>query len=187
MKIKYKGEEVEAYDLIIKKEFAKQIVTGEKKLEIRAMSDFNIRKFFDNKKYKDYTENKTDKMPFKEIDFVHLRDYSGNFFVDFMIGRIGVGDMTCDGIHYLQETYDFHDYDNEWQQFVKPCDEEGNDLPDQKWAYHEEFDIFYDPDKVDDLNDYDKVQDAEISITDESAPSFFYIEIAEVVAHDGIV
>lgn len=128
MKIIYNGNEVEAYDLIIKKEFAQQILNGTKKLEIRPTTDFYERKFIDPAKAKQVDKLIKDgkfeeaEFPFKDVFFAHLRDY-GTFSMDVRIESIGLAYMTEDDILCLNEDYDFHDYDNEWQQFADKPEE----------------------------------------------------------------
>ena len=46
------------------------------------------------------------------------------WYLDVSIDNIGIASMIEEDIKWLNETYDFHDFDNEWQQFVgKPDDE----------------------------------------------------------------
>lgn len=39
MKIEVDGQQVEAYDLLMRKEYAKEIISGKKKVEFRSFSD----------------------------------------------------------------------------------------------------------------------------------------------------
>lgn len=127
MKIEYNGEMVEAYDLVISKKTAEQIIRGEKTCDIRDFTKFYQDKFGDPEKVKQNIqaekEGRDDDFvaPFKDVDFVHFRDY-GTFTLDVRIDFISFNVMTKEDIEYLNEEIDFHDFDNEWQQYAKNPD-----------------------------------------------------------------
>lgn len=66
------GAEFEAFDLIMRKEYAWQILKGEKLAEYRTCSDFYIRRFVaDVKNWR-----------FKPIFCVHFHDYANTWYLD---------------------------------------------------------------------------------------------------------
>ena len=127
MKITYNGKEHEAYALVMKRENALEILNGTKRVEIRAFTEFYDRMFLDmdivakNERDPEHFES-----PMKKTYCAHF--YTMNkkapWFLDVSIDNIGIASMIEEDIKWLNETYDFHDFDNEWQQFVgKPDDE----------------------------------------------------------------
>lgn len=134
MRINFKGEEVEAYNLIMKEENALDILSGKKTVEIREFKKTYIDMFLDAKKSianeKLRSEGREDECtPFDEmintdIEFVHFHNYANKWHLDALIDEIGVCTMCQEDIEGLAEDFDFHDYDKEWQKF--------EDLPDEE-------------------------------------------------------
>lgn len=131
MKIEYQGELVEAYDLIMKKVFALEILNGQKTLEIRPYSPFYCSRFIDTQQLEENERRRAagrkDEIlaPYRtDIGFIHFHDYGKTWFLDVAIDEIGTTDMTKEGVAFLAEEFGFHEYDNEWQQFEgKPLEE----------------------------------------------------------------
>jgi hypothetical protein len=120
MLIDYKGEKQMAYNLIMRKVHAKDIVSGKKRVEIRQFSDYFIGMFFDREKDAFNQKNPPEKWvnPVRDdVDFIHFRDYDNSWFLDVKIGNCGIGMIEQETIEYLAKNYDFHDLDNEWQQY----------------------------------------------------------------------
>ena len=124
MKIQVNGHEEEAYALIMRKEHALEILRGEKILEIRWYSEKYWGMFIDkgvleaNRKAR--AEGRTDdiKPPYRtDIHYVHFYNYNNTWSLDCEIDGIGRAFLTREDIEYLNDRYDFHDYDNEWQQY----------------------------------------------------------------------
>ena len=127
MKITYDGKEHEAYALVMKRENALEILNGTKRVEIRAFTEFYDRMFLDrdiiakNERDPEHFES-----PMKKTYCVHFHTMNKKapWYLDVSIDNIGIASMIEEDIKWLNETYDFHDFDNEWQQFVgKPDDE----------------------------------------------------------------
>lgn len=81
------GQTAEAFDLIMKKEYAMAILQEKKAIEYRDFSNFYLKKFFENPK---------DLVP-KKINVIHFRDYSGKWFLDVQ--------TTCAAVSYLNEDF----------------------------------------------------------------------------------
>ncbi|GJH39876.1 hypothetical protein RCZ04_04260 [Capnocytophaga sp. HP1101] len=137
MTIQVNGKPAEAYHLIMKKENALDILKGTKKVEMRTFSDKYLSMFIDQEKYKEYQEKLKepdfqgiDENGVLEFDKVYRDDIRHIFFTNYNktwnlvveLDGITTCSMVKDDIEFLAKNFDFHDYDNEWQQF------EGKDL-----------------------------------------------------------
>jgi len=128
MKIKFEGNEYDAYALIMRKPNAQAILSGKKTLEIRQFSNRYVKMFTDfeqvEKNAKLREEGRDDECQSScrgDIGVVHFYSTGAPWFLDVKIDEIGIATMCEEDIKFLNDEYDFHDYDNEWQQF--------NDLP----------------------------------------------------------
>ena len=124
MMIVYQGELVEAYDLIMKKAFALEILNGQKTLEIRPYSPFYCSRFVDVHQLEENERRRAagreDEIlaPYRtDIGFIHFHDYGKTWVLDVAIDEIGVSDLTREGVAFLADEFGFHDYDEEWQQY----------------------------------------------------------------------
>lgn len=123
MTININGKEVEAYDLLMKKENALDIISGKKTLEIRAFSNHYSMMFTDfeqlekNKKLREEGNDDDCIEPLKGIKYVHFHNYNNSWTLDVQIDEIGLSSMCQEDIEDLADGFDFHDYDNEWQQY----------------------------------------------------------------------
>ena len=124
MKIDYKGEQVEAYDLIMKKENALAILNGTKTVEIRPFTPSYSEKFTDfdqlekNEKLREEGHEDQCQPPYRtDIGFIHFRNYNNSWSLDVAIDELGMTEMTEEGVRFLSEEFGFHDYDEEWQQY----------------------------------------------------------------------
>lgn len=72
------GRQAEAFDLIMRKEFALQIIEGIKKIEFRAVSGFYVSRFL--RKLPDGRLEYKD-----EIEYLHFHDYNKSWFLDVHI------------------------------------------------------------------------------------------------------
>ncbi|MFI3322051.1 MAG: hypothetical protein R3Y50_05950 [Rikenellaceae bacterium] len=125
MKINYKGEAHEAYSLKMQKKFAKEIVEGKKTLEIRAFSPYYISRFINKRPATKKGETVDIVSDIKtDVRFIHFSDYKKSWHLDVKIDELGICTMAREDIESLAEDFDFHDYDNEWQQYDSLPDEE---------------------------------------------------------------
>jgi len=125
-KITYQGKEYQAYDFIMKKEHALDIISGKKTLEIRSFTPFYNKMFFDKEQDKLNKEKPEEFLvPMRtDVEFIHFRNYNNSWFLIVRIDDIGCSMMDKDDIEILAEDYNFHDYDKEWQQFEHLSDDE---------------------------------------------------------------
>lgn len=124
MKILVDGKEVEAYHLVMKKENALDIFKGKKKVEIRHQSPRFETMFFDKEKADFYLKHRDDELfngtindCFKDTKYIHFTNYNGSWHLDVEVEKITLEMLTKEAVEYLNEEYDFHDLDNDWQQF----------------------------------------------------------------------
>lgn len=66
------GQTAEAFDLIMKKEFAYQILRGQKAIEFRDFSTHYCKRFLADAK----------KLEFKDLHAIHFHDYNNTWFLD---------------------------------------------------------------------------------------------------------
>lgn len=112
MTITVNNQQVEAYDLLLKKEFALDIIEGRKKVEIRSFSDYYISRFLDKKIMAQ--NDKAGLKPFddgyqnefrQDIHYIHFHNYNNTWFVDVEIEGIGMCVMDSQDIEPLVEDF----------------------------------------------------------------------------------
>lgn len=103
------GVQVEAHDLIMRKENAWDIINGKKYLEIRSLSPFYIKRFLVPKR----TLNMTlDAFETKDVNAVHFHDYNNTWYLDchlFGVTMLDTHPLCRPLIHALK----CHDFDAE--------------------------------------------------------------------------
>ena len=136
MKIEVNGKSVEAYHLIMKKENALDILNGKKKIEIRTFSKKYNDMFINKELYKEFQEYLKDpdgsmelEDCLNETEYIYFTNYNNSWNLIVEVLDIAVYKMTQEDVEVLNEDYDFHDLDNEWQQY--------KDLPE------DEIPVFY--------------------------------------------
>jgi len=125
MKINIKGNQIEAYPLIMRKSNALEILHGKKTVEIRQYSRKYVKMFTDFEQLKINEqlrkEGRDDECVYPnrtDISAVHFYSTGAPWSLDVEIDEIGVATMCEEDIKFLNDEYGFHDYDNEWQQFA---------------------------------------------------------------------
>lgn len=129
--IKYKGQDVEAYALIMRKENALDILSGKKVIETRALSSKYEKMFTDFEQIKENErlrkEGRDDECkPIlrTDIEAVHFYSTGAPWFLDVAIDEIGIGEVTEEGIKFMHKEFDFHDFDEQLEEFKKNPPEE---------------------------------------------------------------
>lgn len=116
-----KSEPIEVLNLIMRKEFAEQILNGTKKVEIRAYSKFYYDRLFD-KKVLDWGDQHctTDEMaadfvdfaePLKKVKAIRFHNYDNTWFLDVECIENYQLAVVKEQVEYLQEAYDCHEFD----------------------------------------------------------------------------
>lgn len=131
MKIKYKGQDIEAYSLIMRKENALDILNGKKTIETRMISSKYEKMFTDFKQLeknerlrKAGRENECQSILRTDIEAVHFYSTGSSWTLDVAIDEIGIGEITEEGIKFMHEEFDFHDFDEQLEEFKKNPPEE---------------------------------------------------------------
>ncbi len=104
------GAQAQSFDLIMRKEFALQIIEGVKRLEFRAVSDFYISRYMREKpdgslEYKD------------EVEYLHFHDYNKSWFLDVHIEPIWfqyVHPSCAEFFHH----YGHYEFDRDMEEFA---------------------------------------------------------------------
>lgn len=122
--IKYNGQEVEAYSLIMTKANALDILNGKKVIEARKLSSkyekmfTNFKQLEENERLrKEGRENECQPILRTDIEAIHFYSTGAPWFLDVAIDEIGIGEVTEEGIKFMHEEFDFHDFDEQLEEF----------------------------------------------------------------------
>lgn len=121
MKIDHDGKEVEAYHLIMRKENALDILNGKKKAEIRTFSDKYVGMFVDSDlqgKGLDFEET------LKTTAYARFTNYNGSWHLDVKLSELSLCTLDKVTVEEINNDFDLHDLDNEWEQHDHLPDEE---------------------------------------------------------------
>lgn len=97
MTITVNNQQVEAYDLLLQKKYALDIVLGKKKIEVRSFSDHYISRFLDKEVMKRNDAN--NRKPFdddyeneirEDVHYIHFHNYNNSWYLDVEIEGIGM-------------------------------------------------------------------------------------------------
>ena len=129
--IKYNGQEGEAYSLIMTKANALDILNGKKVIEARKLSSkyekmfTNFKQLEENERLrKEGRENECQPILRTDIEAIHFYSTGAPWFLDVAIDEIGIGEVTEEGIKFMHEEFDFHDFDEQLEEFKKNPPEE---------------------------------------------------------------
>lgn len=115
MTITVNNQQVEAYDLLLQKKFALDILSGKKRVEVRSFSDHYISRFIDKDVQKRNNEAKL--KPFdddyeialrEDVHYIHFHNYNNSWFLDVEIEGIGMCVVDSQDIEPLAN--DFEDF-----------------------------------------------------------------------------
>lgn len=124
--INYKGQEIEAYALVMRKENALDILNGKKVIETRALSAKYEKMFTDFKQVeeneklrKEGREDECKSILRTDIEAVHFYSTGAPWFLDVAIDEIGIGEITEEGIKFMHDEFGFHDFNEQLEEFKK--------------------------------------------------------------------
>lgn len=111
------AEDIECLNLVIKREYAEQILRGEKKLEFREYKDFYIKKLIDPD-VADYIRTHIDDNDvttfcndIRQVSKIHFYNYNRSWFLDVEVTYNDAFCINKRDIKFLQEKYGCHDFD----------------------------------------------------------------------------
>ncbi len=147
MKVKVNDKEVEAYHLIMRKENALEILNGTKKIEIRDYSDKYCGMFYDKDKLAkanevfEKTGNSNDEQgtslfekSVKNTRYICFTNYNKSWSLIIEVTWFYILSLTKENVQFLNDEFDFHDLDNDWQEFEDAVKKEKYDEIPSFWA-----------------------------------------------------
>lgn len=116
-------EPIECLNLIMKKEFALQILRGEKNVEIRACSTHYTERLYD-KNITDFYERHKDNETIADeygwlgmldglrpVKKIHFHNYSNSWYLDVEVLDNGITSLVREDVEELQDCFGFHELD----------------------------------------------------------------------------
>ena len=135
LKAKYpdfcQAREVECLNLIMRREFAEKILSGEKKVEIRTVSPHYINRLVDNKvvefkgKHEDDEEVQELCDPIRVVKKIHFHNYNNSWYLDVAVDMNDYVVADEEGVKFLHERYDCDELDDVCNSF----DNAGQNVP----------------------------------------------------------
>lgn len=124
-----KPKPVECLNLIMRREFAEEILAGTKRVEIRSYSSHYCDRLYD-KAVLDYEDKHWDDevMRMQMLDFndsvravkkIHFHNYNNSWFLDVECTDNNTVLLVDDQVQYLRDEYDCHDFDEELERLNK--------------------------------------------------------------------
>lgn len=117
------AKEVECLNLIMRKEFAEQILAGTKKLEYRAYSEHYVSRLVDKDvcEYINMHKENDEVLAFcndiRQVKKIHFHNYSNSWYLDVEVDFNDCFSLTKADVEFLQKEYGVHDWDEELARF----------------------------------------------------------------------
>ena len=116
------AEPLEVLNLVMRKQFAQEILEGKKRVEFRAYSEHYSSRLYDKEVlqymqlHKDEPEIIDQCDPLREVQSIHFHNYDNTWFLDCECELNDIVAVTDEDVQYLNEEYDCHDLDEQLTQ-----------------------------------------------------------------------
>ena len=119
------AEGIECLNLIMKREYAEQILRGEKPLEFRNYSDFYQKRLIDKDAHEYLVAHKDDEevMQFcddiRQVKKIHFHNYNNSWFLDVECKYNDLFSVTKEEVEMLHDKFGVHDFDDDLEFYEK--------------------------------------------------------------------
>lgn len=113
------AEPLEVLNLIMRKEFALEIIQGKKRVEFRAYSEHYSSRLYDKdvlnfmQLHKNEPEVLDECDPLRPVQTIHFHNYENSWFLDVECVVNDLVAVTDEDVVYLNEEYDCHELDEQ--------------------------------------------------------------------------
>lgn len=125
-------EPVECLNLIMKREFAEKILTGEKKVEFRDCSEHYCKRLI-SQEMLDYIDKKLDDKndpdfalavdnyisSLRPVETIHFHNYNNTWFLDVRVKVNEIISITDEDVKFLQDEFNCHECDEDLEYYNK--------------------------------------------------------------------
>lgn len=132
------AKDVECLSLIMKREYAEQILAGTKKLEFRSYSNFYVKRLIDPE-VSDFIRanfNNDEVIMFcndiRQVKKIHFHNYNNSWFLDIECDYNDAFRINKHDVEFLQKEYGCHDFDEDLKRM------DANKVPQEKrpWLFY---------------------------------------------------
>ena len=112
------SSEIERLDMVIKREDAEAIIRGDKTVEFRAMSEYYIKRFYDEQVLQFMQEHRDDPLvqecadPLKVVKTIHLHNYNNSWSLEVECKLNNVLVVNEETVRHMQEEHRCYELDS---------------------------------------------------------------------------